>query len=278
MTFRAVDLGLVTGPPLGALEERQDVVPTPAAIAELRPVVVILRLAADIDEPVDRRRTAEHAAARIGNGAAVGAGVGLGLEAPGELLVVKQFHVADRNMDQRVPVAPAGLDQYHTSGRVLGETVGQDASGRPSADDHVIRLHLSSLTIAAALAFPSLGCQGVLPSAAHAAGPESLEALGARLSKSARRLVKPACSTPPGRQRRCARRKRRGGVRKEPAAAAWRAAAGGAPIARSRLGGRRGRAALRYARRLRTLASPRRASCDNRRRAAPAACRRPAGH
>src|SRR5438552_12576334 len=56
---------LFTGPPLGALEERQNVVPTPAAIAKLRPVVVILRLAADVDQPVDRRRAAEHAAARV---------------------------------------------------------------------------------------------------------------------------------------------------------------------------------------------------------------------
>jgi hypothetical protein len=60
-----VNFGLVAGPPLGALEEWQDVVPTPAAIAKLRPVVVILRLAADVDQPVDRRRAAEHAAARI---------------------------------------------------------------------------------------------------------------------------------------------------------------------------------------------------------------------
>ena len=76
MNFR-----LFTGPPLGVLEERQDVVPPLAAIAELRPVIVILRLAADVDETVDRRRAADHAAARIGNGAPVGAGISLGLEA-----------------------------------------------------------------------------------------------------------------------------------------------------------------------------------------------------
>ena len=142
--LRAVNFGLFTGPPLGALEERQDVVPTPAAIAELRPVVVILRLAADVDEPVDRRRAAEHAAARIGDGAAVRAGIGLGLEAPGEPLVLKQLHIADRNMNERVPVATSGLDQDHASGRVFGETIGQNASGRSGADDHVIRLHLRS--------------------------------------------------------------------------------------------------------------------------------------
>ena len=83
--LRAVNFGLFSGPPLGPLEERQDVIPAPAAITELRPVVVILRLAANVDKPVDRRRATEHAAARIGNGAAVGAGIGLGLEAPGEV-------------------------------------------------------------------------------------------------------------------------------------------------------------------------------------------------
>ena len=43
----AVNAGRVAGPPLGALEKRQDIVPTPAAITELRPVVVVLRLAAE---------------------------------------------------------------------------------------------------------------------------------------------------------------------------------------------------------------------------------------
>src|SRR5215472_9339255 len=42
----AVNFGVFTSPPLGALEERQDLVPTPPAIAELRPIIVILRLAA----------------------------------------------------------------------------------------------------------------------------------------------------------------------------------------------------------------------------------------
>src|SRR6202022_1590042 len=71
MPLGSVNFSGFTGPPLGALEKRQHIVPTPAAIAELRPVVVILRLAADVDEPVDRRRTAEHATAWIGDGAAV---------------------------------------------------------------------------------------------------------------------------------------------------------------------------------------------------------------
>jgi hypothetical protein len=169
MPLGPVNFGRFAGPALGALEERQHVVPTPAAIAELRPVVVILRLAADVDEPVDRRRTAEHATAGIGDGAAVSAGIGLGLEAPGKLLVVEQFHVADRDMYQRVPIAPARLDQDHANGRVLGETVGQDASGRPSADDDVIRLHLRSLITSPLPAVPSdVGRRGLIRPAEEA--------------------------------------------------------------------------------------------------------------
>ena len=42
-------------PTLGLPEIGQAIIPRPAAVAELRPVVVILGLAANVDEPVDRR-------------------------------------------------------------------------------------------------------------------------------------------------------------------------------------------------------------------------------
>ena len=46
-----------------ALEDGQHVLEAPAAIAELRPVIVVLRLAADVDHAVDRAGAAQHAAA-----------------------------------------------------------------------------------------------------------------------------------------------------------------------------------------------------------------------
>src|SRR6516225_732836 len=61
----------------------EHVVPAPAAIAELRPMVEILGLAANVDQPVDRGRAAQNPAARIRDGAAIGAGIGLGFKAPG---------------------------------------------------------------------------------------------------------------------------------------------------------------------------------------------------
>src|SRR6185312_913702 len=110
---------------------------------ELRPMVVILGLAADVNEPVDRRRPAQDPPARVGDRAAVGARIGLGLEPPGQLLVLEQLHVPGRDVDIRVPVAPARLDQENLDRRVLGQPVGQHAAGRAAADDHVICLHRS---------------------------------------------------------------------------------------------------------------------------------------
>src|SRR5580704_5679553 len=83
VTAFAMNFSVFSGPVLSLLEVRQHIVPAPAAIAELRPMIEILRLAADVAKAVDRRRTAEHPAARIDDRAAGGAGVGLRLEAPG---------------------------------------------------------------------------------------------------------------------------------------------------------------------------------------------------
>src|ERR1700758_454079 len=78
-TATAANLGLAALPVLGLFEEGQDLVPAPAAIAELRPVVEILGLAAHINETVDRARPAEYPAARVQDRAPGGAGVGLGI-------------------------------------------------------------------------------------------------------------------------------------------------------------------------------------------------------
>src|SRR5690349_17100142 len=72
---RAMQFAVLALPALGLLEIGQYIVPAPAAIAELRPVVEIFGLAADIDQPVDRGRPAEHPAARIRDRPPGGAGV-----------------------------------------------------------------------------------------------------------------------------------------------------------------------------------------------------------
>src|SRR5439155_25721633 len=139
--LRAVNVACPLAPALGLLEERQAVFPRPAAIAELGPMVVILGLAADVDEAIDRAGAAEHAAARIDDFALL---IRLGLEPPGQGRMVEHLHKAGRDVDQRVPVAPARLDQQHLGVRILGQPVGEHAAGRAGADDDEIRLHLST--------------------------------------------------------------------------------------------------------------------------------------
>ncbi len=138
----AARLAALALPALGLAEIWQAILPRPAAVAELRPVVVILGLAADIDQPVDRGGAADHPAARVDDRAAVGAGVRLGAVLPRQGIVVEHLEEPGRDMDQRVPVAPARLDQQYFRPGVLGQPVGQHAAGRTRPDDDIIRLHV----------------------------------------------------------------------------------------------------------------------------------------
>ena len=139
---RCVGAGL---PVLRPLEEWQYAVPRPTAIAELCPVIKILRLTAHIDHAVDRARPTQHAAARIGDGAAVGPRIGFRFETPGQGLMVQQLHVTGGDVDQRIPITPASLQQHDARARIFGEPVGQNAARRARADDDVVRLHGRSL-------------------------------------------------------------------------------------------------------------------------------------
>src|SRR5262245_29260065 len=64
----AAGLAAFAFPAFGLLEVGQTIVPRPAAIAELRPMVVILGLAPDVDHSVDRGRAADHPAAGVVDG------------------------------------------------------------------------------------------------------------------------------------------------------------------------------------------------------------------
>ena len=105
----AAHLGFLALPALGFAEIGQAVVPRPAAVAELRPVVIIFGLAADIDQPVDRARPAEHLPARIEDRAPGRAGIGLGVKPPGKGRMVEELHKACGDMDIRAPVAARPL-------------------------------------------------------------------------------------------------------------------------------------------------------------------------
>ena len=73
------------------LEIRQHVVEPPSGIAELPPAVVILVLAAHIEQPVDRTRPAQHFSARLKHGSSVQARLRLGLVHPVDVLALNSL-------------------------------------------------------------------------------------------------------------------------------------------------------------------------------------------
>src|SRR6185437_2299884 len=135
------NLVLLAFPAFGGTKQRQTVVPAPAAVTELCPMIVVLRLAADVDQAIDRGGAANHATARIDDRSAVRAGIGFGTVFPGQLVVVEHLVEARRDVDQRIVVLAAGLDQDDGGVRILGETGGQDTAGRSGPYDHVVCLH-----------------------------------------------------------------------------------------------------------------------------------------
>ena len=122
----------------GLLEIGQHVVITPAGIAALAPAIVILVLAAHIEQAVDRARSAQHFAARLEHRPPVEAGLGLGLVHPVDGFFLEQLAVAERHVDPEIGVLRAGLQQQHRMFAVRAQPVGEHASGRSGADDDVV--------------------------------------------------------------------------------------------------------------------------------------------
>src|SRR4051812_391672 len=119
------------------LEDRQHLAIAPAAIAELRPGVVVLRLAAHEHHAVDGRRAAQQFAARDRNAALAGAVVGLGGVQPVGCRVLDQLGEPDR--DTRPGMAsPACLQHQPPVPGIGAEPVGQGRPGRAGAHHDVI--------------------------------------------------------------------------------------------------------------------------------------------
>ena len=129
---------------LGGLEQRLDIVPSPAGAAKLAPMVVIGGLTAHIDHAVDRRAAAKDAAARIDQFAPVQARLGGGLVAPVGARIADAVKIADGDMDPMVIVAPARLDQQDPMAGIRGQAVGKDAARAAGADDDEIIGHENS--------------------------------------------------------------------------------------------------------------------------------------
>ena len=124
---------------LHALEDRQHVLVAPAAIAELRPVIVVLRLAADIDHAVDRTRAAQHPAAGNFDAPPARALVRLRGVAPVDGRVVDHLGDADRHArPEEVRAFGTRLEQQHPPGAALRQPAGDHRAGRTCTNDDVV--------------------------------------------------------------------------------------------------------------------------------------------
>jgi hypothetical protein len=119
-------------------ESGQHVVPSPPVETQLAPVIVIGRLSAHGDHGVDRRRPADHLAARISQRAAIEPRLRLGLEHPIGTRIADGEQITDRDVKPYPVVRPAGLKQQHPVPRILRQAVRDDAPRGPRADHDVI--------------------------------------------------------------------------------------------------------------------------------------------
>ncbi len=104
----------------------------------LRPAVVVERMAPDVDHSVDRRRAAQHPAARAIHPASVHRGLGFGVVVPVVAVVRERHRKRRRHPDENAVIGPSGLQHGQLHIRVLAQAVGQHAAGRPGPDDHVV--------------------------------------------------------------------------------------------------------------------------------------------
>ena len=124
--------------PLVLLEVGAHVVPAPAGVAHVAPVVEIDRHAAAVDQRVDRARTADDPAARPVHRAPAEFRIRPGLVLPVHCRIGERAAVADRRADPEGPVGATRLEDEYPVAPAGGEPVGQHAAGGARADDDEI--------------------------------------------------------------------------------------------------------------------------------------------
>jgi hypothetical protein len=123
---------------LEPFEIGQEVGVAPARIAALRPAVEIVGLAAVDDHAVDRARSADRAADRDDDRAAVDVRRRLGLELPRVGFIEHDLDEARRNVNVRVPIGWTGFQGADRDAGVFRQASGDDGSCGAGPDDHVI--------------------------------------------------------------------------------------------------------------------------------------------
>ena len=117
----------------------QYLLPGPARIAHGGPFVIILGLAADVQQTVQRTGTAQHLAPGPVQPSAVEPRIRIGSVAPVHRRIMHGLEVAHRHMNPGVGVPSSGFQQQHPDIRILGQSRrdGTSSGTRPGHDEIV---------------------------------------------------------------------------------------------------------------------------------------------
>src|SRR5262249_495624 len=96
---------------LGAAKIGQHILEAPAGIAELPSMIEVRRLAADVEQAIDRARAAQHLPPRLDDLPVVELGLRLRSVEPIDLTVGDRLAVAERNVNPDMAVMAARLQQ-----------------------------------------------------------------------------------------------------------------------------------------------------------------------
>jgi hypothetical protein len=117
----------------------QNFVETPSGIPELPPNVEVLRLSANINQPVDRTGSAKNPSARRDDFAVVTSRLRLGLITPIVSAIVEQLAEAERNVKPGMPVMWARLQENDAMPAGCCKPIGQNASRTAGPHNNVVK-------------------------------------------------------------------------------------------------------------------------------------------
>lgn len=129
-----------TGVVLAADEIGKNVLSAPAFIAECGPVIVVCRLSANVDEAVDRTRSAERPAPWPIDPAALHRRLRVCEEAPVQRFVEHRLPVADGKMNPQRSVLRTRFEQQDLRSPISRKLVRKNAAGGAAADDDIVAL------------------------------------------------------------------------------------------------------------------------------------------
>src|SRR5262249_39722241 len=133
----AAELVVAAGVAFHAPEDRQHVLVAPAAVAELRPMIVVLPLPAYPHHSVDGARASEHAPAWDRNCSPSRIVLGFGAIEPIHARPIDEAREADRHLRERMCLA-SRLQQQNVKTAVLREAIGERRPCRSGSDDDEI--------------------------------------------------------------------------------------------------------------------------------------------